>query len=109
MPFDESLAVRIRSTLGCKKGIVEKKMFGSLVFLLHGNMLVGIWKNSLIVRLGPDQAEEAFLEPNVKEFDVTGKPMKGWIMVQPAGVLDEDAVKVWVQRATKFVAKLPAK
>ncbi len=77
MAFDEALADRIRRGLARKKGVEEKKMFGSICFLLNGNMLVGVWKNFLIARLGPDQAEEALLEPHVKEMDITGKPMKG--------------------------------
>src|SRR5438128_1246406 len=103
MAFDESLAARIRTALGRKKGVEEKKMFGGLGFLLHGNMLVGVWKHSMIVRLGPEQAEEALLEPNVGEFDITGRPMKGWMMVEPDGVADDAGVKRWVQRAIKFV------
>lgn len=109
MAYDESLAERIRHTLARKKGIEEKKMFGGLCFLLHGNMLVGVWKNSFIARLGPEHGEEALLEPHVKKMDITGKPMKGWIMVEPEGVAEDAAVKEWVQRAVKFVGKLPAK
>ncbi|HZZ77887.1 MAG TPA: TfoX/Sxy family protein [Gemmataceae bacterium] len=109
MAFDENLAARIRIGLGRKKGIEEKKMFGGLGFLLNGNMLVGVWKNSMIARIGEVQADEAMLEPHVKPMDITGKPMKGWIMVEANGVEDEIAVKEWVQRAVKFVGKLPAK
>ncbi len=109
MAFDEDLAARIRSALVRKKGIEEKKMFGGLGFLLHGNMLVGVWKNSMIVRLGPDESTSALLEPNVGEFDITGKPMKGWVMVAADGVADINDVKKWVQWAVKFVGKLPAK
>jgi TfoX/Sxy family transcriptional regulator of competence genes len=109
MAFDESLADRIRSGLGRKKGVEEKKMFGGLGFLLNGNMLVGVWKDSMIVRVGPDSYEDALLEPHVKEFDITGKPMKGWIMVEADGVQNEAQVKAWIQRAVKFVGKLPAK
>lgn len=109
MAFDESLADRIRSALSRKKGIEEKKMFGGVCFLLHGNMLVGVWKTFLIARLGPDQGEEALLEPHVKEMDITGKPMKGWVMVEPQGAEDKGQVKGWVQRAVKFVSKLPGK
>jgi TfoX/Sxy family transcriptional regulator of competence genes len=72
MAFDESLAQRIRDALARKKNIEEKKMFGGIGFLLSGNMLVGVWKNSLIVRLGPEQGDEALLEPHVKVFDITG-------------------------------------
>ena len=77
MAFDESLAARIRDALARKKSVEEKKMFGCVCFLLNGNVLVGVWKDSLIARLGPDEGEEALLEPHVKEFDITGRPMKG--------------------------------
>jgi len=107
--FDESLAERIRQRLTRRKNVEEKKMFGGVGFLLNGNLLVGVWKDSLCVRLGPDQAEEAILEPHVKEFDITGRPMKGWALVEPEGVEDDDQLKGWIQRAVKFVGKLPAK
>lgn len=84
-------------------------MFGGVGFLLNGNMLVGVWKESLIVRLGPERGDEALLEPHVREFDITGKAMKGWVMVGPEGVEDDDQLKRWIQRAVKFVGKLPAK
>ena len=109
MAFSESLAVLIRSALARKKGIAEKKMFGGVGFLLNGNMLVGVWKDSLIVRVGPDSYEDALLEPHVKEFDITGRPMKGWIMVESEGVEDDDRLKEWIQRAAKYVGKLPGK
>lgn len=109
MAFDETLARRIRDALARKRGVEEKKMFGGIGFLLNGNMLVGVWKNSLIVRVGPDVYEEALLEPQVKEFDITGKPMKGWIMVEPEGVVDDDPLKNWIQKAVKFVGKMPGK
>jgi len=72
--FDDSLAACIRDALARKKGIEEKKMFGGVGFHLNGNMLVGVWKDSLIVRLGPDEGEEALREPHVREFDITGRP-----------------------------------
>jgi TfoX/Sxy family transcriptional regulator of competence genes len=78
MAFGESLAARIRQRLARRKNVEEKKMFGGIGFLLHGNLFVGVWEDSLCVRLGPDQAEEALLEPHVKEFDVAGRVMKGW-------------------------------
>jgi TfoX/Sxy family transcriptional regulator of competence genes len=109
MAFDENLATRIRVALARKKGVEEKKMFGGVGFLLNGNMLVGVWKDSLIVRLGPDNYDDALLEPHVREFDITGKPMKGWIMVEPEGVEDDDQLKDWIERALKFVKTLPAK
>jgi len=109
MAFDETLAERIRQRLARKKGIEEKKMFGGIGFLLNGNMLVGVRKDSLIVRLGDEQGAGALLEPHVKAFDITGRAMKGWVLVAPAGVEGNEQLKDWVQRALKFVAKLPGK
>ena len=106
MAFDESLAQRIRQALTRKKGITEKKMFGGIVFFLNGNMLVGVWKDSLIARLGEEEGEQALKEPHVKVFDITGRAMRNWVLVEPEGVKD---VKDWIQRATKFVKRLPAK
>ena len=109
MAFDENLAARIRDALARKKGVVEKKMFGGVCFLLNGKMLVGVWREYLIARLGPDQGDEALLEPHVRKMDITGKPMKGWIKVEPEGVENDDQLKSWIQQAVKFVGKLPAK
>ena len=109
MAFDEALAERIRGALARKKGIEEKKMFGGIGFLLNGNMLVGVWKDTLIVRLDPEGYDDALLEPHVGEFNITGRAMKGWVLVAPEGVEDAGQVKAWIQRAVKFVGKLPAK
>jgi TfoX/Sxy family transcriptional regulator of competence genes len=109
MAFDESLAARIRDAVARKKGVAEKKMFGGVGFLLNGNMLVGVWKDSIIVRIGPDAYDDALLEPHVREFDITGKPMKGWIMVDADGIEEDDVLADWIQRASSFVKTLPAK
>jgi TfoX/Sxy family transcriptional regulator of competence genes len=109
MAYSEVLAGRIRQRVARRKNIEEKKMFGGVGFLLNGNLLVGVWKDSLCVRLGPDQAEEALVEPHVKEFDITGRPMKGWVLVESGGVEDDDQLSGWIQRAAKFVGALPAK
>src|SRR3954466_13831495 len=108
MAFDERLAARIREALARKKGVREKKLFGCACFLLHGNLLVGVWKDSLIARVGPDGYEDALLEPHVREFDITGRPMRGWVQVGPEGVEDDGQLKGWIGRATRFVRALPA-
>ena len=74
-------------------GVEEKKMFGGLGFLLYGNILVGVWKDALIVRVGPDHYGDALVEPHVREFDITGKPMKGWVLVESEGVEDDDRLR----------------
>jgi hypothetical protein len=109
MAFDESLAARIRDALARRKGIEEKKLFGCACFLVGGNVLVGVWKHSLIARVGPDEGEAALREPHVGEFDITGRPMKGWVLVRPEGVEDDEQLTDWIGRALKFVGKLPAK
>ena len=109
MPYSESLAERIRRILKQRPDIQEKKMFGGVVFMLNGNMLVGIWKQSLIVRLGAEQAKEALKQPFVGEFDITGKPMKGWVIVEPDGIDYEKDLREWIEKGEKFVETLPAK
>jgi hypothetical protein len=109
MAFDEDLAARVRDALARQNGIEEKKMFGGLCFLLHGNLLVGVWKDSLIARLGPDEGPAALEEPHVRVFDVTGRPMRNWVLVEPEGVEDDDQLAAWVDRATVFVMTLPRK
>ena len=109
MPFNESLAGRIRDALARKKNIEEKKMFGCICFFVNGNALVGVWKDRLIARLGPDEGEAALRELHVRAFDITGRPMRNWVAVEPEGVEDDDQLKGWIQRAMKFVGKLPGK
>jgi len=109
MAYSESLAERIRQRLSRRKNVESKKMFGGIGFLLNGNMCVGVWKDSLVVRVGPDQYDDALQERFVSEFDVTGRAMTGWVLVAPEGVEHDDQLQDWIQRAVKFVKKLPAK
>lgn len=109
MAFSEALAERIRQRLSRRNGIVEKRMFGGIGYLLNGNMLVGVWKDSLIVRISPEESDEALKEAHVSEFNITGRSMKGWVLVAPEGVEDDDQLSGWIQRAMKLVGKLPAK
>ena len=95
--------------LRSRPNVDEKRMFGGVGFLMNGNMLVGIWHESLIVRVGQEQAADALKQPNVKEFDITGKPMKGWIMVEPDGIDFDEQLNDWLEKAEKFVETLPAK
>lgn len=109
MAYSESLAQRIRDAIARRRGFVEKKMFGGVGFLLYGNMCVGVWKNSLIARLGPEQAEKALKKPHVVEFDITGRPMKGWVMIEPDGIDTEKQLSGWIEQSIEFVATLPKK
>ncbi len=109
MSYSESLASRVRDALARRKGVVEKKMFGGVGFLLNGNMLMGVWKDSLIVRLGAVRGEQALREPHVREFDITGRAMKGWVLVEPEGMDEDRELEEWIDRAWSFVKILPMK
>jgi hypothetical protein len=109
MAFSEALAERIRQALARKRGVEEKKMFGCICFFINGNALAGVWKDRLIARLGPDEGEAALREPHVRAFDITGRPMRNWVAVEPEGVEDDDQVRDWIQRAIQFVGKLPGR
>ena len=109
MAFDEALAERIRQALARRKGVTEKTLFGCFCCLLHGNVCVGVWKQSLIVRLDLDDYDDALKDRFVNEFNITGRPMRGWVVVEPGGVQTEEQLKDWIGRAVKFVGKLPAK
>ena len=109
MAYDEKLAQRLSKLIARRSGFYEQKMFGGLGFLLRGNMCFGIWKDSLILRLGGNQAQIALKNKNVKPFDITGRAMKGWVMVVPAGMRSEDTLREWVTQAINFVVQLPRK
>src|SRR5881392_1524622 len=96
MAFDEKLAERIRRSLGRRKGVAEKKMFGGIAFLLNGNMCCGVHRNEMIVRIDPGETAAALKQPHVRIFDISGRPMKGWILVSIAGVAGESALSRWV-------------
>ena len=107
MPYDEQLNERVRSVIA-DWGTVCKRMFGGTCHLLHGNMLCGVYKEDLILRLGEAQGRAALDEPHTKPMAVTGKPMKGWIMVEQTGLSDA-ALQAWLKRAREFVETLPPK
>ncbi len=109
MAFDERLADRIRDSLRRRKGLVEKKMFGGVAFLLNGNMCVGVHHNELIVRLAPEETNKALAQPHTRLFDLTGRPMKGWILVEPAGLKTDAKLGKWIQVAATYASSLPAK
>ena len=108
MAFDEKLAGRIRSAVAELEGIEEKKMFGGIAFLLRGNMLVGVHKEALIARIAPEDTDAALKDKHARIFDLTGRPMRAWIMVKRDGV-EGARLLTWIARAVAFVRTLPAK
>ena len=109
MAYSEELAQRIRTLLKKRTGLVEKKMFGGVGFLLYGNMACGITQNHLVIRVGPDNYQSFLALPHVKEFDITGRPMRGWVMVSLAGYETDQDLTFWVEQAVQFSRTLPAK
>ncbi|MDA0240467.1 MAG: TfoX/Sxy family protein [Proteobacteria bacterium] len=109
MAYDEGLAVRIRELLDGEPGLDEKKMFGGIGYLINGNMACGIYGDALIVRVGPDAYEEALSKPHAGEFDITGRAMKGWVLVAAPGISEDDDLSAWIRQGTVFASSLPAK
>jgi TfoX/Sxy family transcriptional regulator of competence genes len=106
--YDETLADRVRAALAGEDGLTERKMFGGLAFMLHGNMACGIVKDELMLRLGPGGADRALDEPHVRPMDFTGKPMTGMVYVDPAG-LDDSDLRRWVGEAAAYARTFPPK
>ena len=109
MAYDEGLAQRVREIMFDEAGLVEKKMFGGVGFMLDGNMACGVNKDDLIVRVGPEQYAQAVIHPNTRPFDITGRPMNGWVMVGPDGVDADEALQEWVAQGINFARTLPPK
>lgn len=109
MPFDPGLAARLDELLAGQPGFSPKKMFGGIGWLINGHMCVGIYKDWLIARVGPAADAELLKQPHVKVMDITGRPMKGWVMVAPDGIASDRALKAFITRSVDFVAALPAK
>jgi len=109
MSFSAALAHRVRDVFARESGVTEKRMFGGLAFLHRGNMVVGVYGDSLIARLGVEAAETALAESGVRPFDVTGTPMKGWVFVDADAIDNDFALGDWVGLALQFVRTLPPK
>jgi TfoX/Sxy family transcriptional regulator of competence genes len=110
MAYDEEFANRIREELADVDGITEKAMFGGLGFLLGGNMAVGIMSTGdLMVRVGPEGADEALAQPRARPFEMRGRQMTGWVIVERDAVDTKRALGPWVRRGTAFAASLPPK
>ena len=109
MPYNKDLEARIQKIVSSWKNTDSKKMFGGICHLLNGNMFCGVYKDFLILRLDEEKAREALTLPFVKPFDITGRPMKGWIMVEERGFPAEKELKNWLEKARGFVKTLGSK
>jgi TfoX N-terminal domain len=108
MAFDELLAGRVRTCLQQVAGVSEKKMFGGLAFMTGGHLTVGVYGDGLIARIGAQDMDAAIAEPGVRPFDMTGRPMRGIVVIDSA-VLDDNTLGRWIGQARRYVAGLPPK
>jgi TfoX/Sxy family transcriptional regulator of competence genes len=109
LAYDEDLAQRIRKELADEPRLVEKKMFGGIGFLLDGNMACGVHGDDLIVRVGPARNQDALAQRHARVFDMTGRPMVGWVEVDPAGVASAADLRRWVMLGVEHARTLPPK
>ncbi|MFZ0625093.1 MAG: TfoX/Sxy family protein [Acidimicrobiia bacterium] len=109
MAFDETLATRIRDHIGDHPALTERKMFGGIAFMIQGNMAVGVSGDDLMVRIDPADQEATLARPGVRLFDMTGRPMRGWILVAPAATESDEDLTGWIDTGVDFATGLPAK
>jgi TfoX/Sxy family transcriptional regulator of competence genes len=109
MPYSKEIEEKIEKVINRWRQIEKKKMFGGICYLLKGNMCFGIYKEYLIVRTGLEVAEKKLKERNVKPFDITGRPMKGWVMVGEKGWKRQGDLENWLDLGREYALTLPKK
>jgi hypothetical protein len=108
MAYNLKLAERIRIELKSLP-YVEKKMFGGVGFMLHNNLACGVLKEDMVVRINPSKYEQFLSKNHVKPFAITGKPMKGWLLVELDGYKTAKQLSAWVKESVEFALTLPPK
>jgi len=108
MAYDEATAARVRAILA-KRGheVVEKKMFGGVCFMVRGHMCCGFANRSLMLRVGKAAYLDALDRPHARPMTFTGRPLAGFVYVDPAGYKTDAQLAAWIERGTDFVATLP--
>lgn len=109
MPYCEKLTQRVREVLQAERGVLEKKMFGGICFMVHGNMAIGIAGEDLMVRCGPHEYEKALKAKHARQMDFTGRPMKGFLFISPDGLKTKAQLAKWIGLGTAFAKSLPRK
>jgi TfoX N-terminal domain len=108
--YDEELAARMRELVGSEPGVVEKKMFGGLAFLIGGNMAVAAsGQGGILVRVSPEQSEDLVATTNARLMEMRGRQMQGWLRVDPGDVRGKRELAKWVELGTTYARSLPAK
>ena len=109
MAYDEGLAERVRDLFDSAPDVVEKKMFGGVAFMVAGNMACGIIGDELLVRVARDDYDSTLALPYARQMDMTGRPMRGFVVVDAEGVAEDADLEEWVVRGIDFVETLPPK
>jgi TfoX/Sxy family transcriptional regulator of competence genes len=109
MTYDEKTAERVRRILSRQPDVIEKKMFGGLCFMVKGGMCCGLTSTGFMVRVGREAYDRTLALPHARVMEFTGRPMAGFVYVDPGGYRTDAALAKWVQRGIDFVATLPAK
>ena len=107
MTYDPKLADRVRQALSGRRDVIEKKMFGGLCFMVRGHMCCGVDAERLMLRVGPENYTEALRRSHAREMDFTGRPLKGFVFVELAGVRTAPLLKAWLAMALAYVTALP--
>lgn len=110
MAYDEELAERVREAVQGEAGLSEKRMFGGLAFLVHGNMAVSASSHGgLLLRIDPDQTESLIDQQHVRRFEMRGREMNGWLRVDVEAVESDDELRRWVNHGLAYARSLPPK
>ena len=109
MAYSEELAQRIRDEIGDHPALVEKQMFGGIAFMVQGNMSVGVSGDDLMVRVGKENHDEAMAQPHVRIFDLSKRPMTGWVLVDAEGTAADDDLARWIDTGVSYAERLPPK
>ena len=107
MAYDEKLAARVRTLLGDRTDVVERKMFGGLTFMVGGRMCCGVNRDELIVRLDPEREDEALARAHARPMDLTGRPMRGFVTIGPKG-LGGARLNRWLREAVAWAERSAA-
>ena len=109
MAYDTELAERVRAIIGVRQGLTERKMFGGIAWMLHGNMACGVLGDEVIVRLGVEDSARALAEPDTRPFDMTGRPMRGFVVVGGQSIAQGGQLTGWVDAGADYASSLPPK
>lgn len=110
MAYDEDLANRIRELIGAEHGMVEKRMFGGLAFLIGGNMAVSASsQGGLLLRCDPAETEKLAGRPHASRFQMRGREMDGWLRIAPEGLGTKRELERWVAHGVSYARSLPPK